>query len=92
MNGRFGGDERGSTIEKFAIAAGIFALASLYLGSAIERMANDGSLPTIAFLAPDQYVATRAKTPEFNALDYMATGSIRGSVVLDPCTDRQDSP
>jgi hypothetical protein len=92
MRARFEGDERGSAIEKFAIAGGLLALASVFLGSTLERMAESGSLPTIALLAPDQYVATRPKTSDFDAIDYTATGSISGRVVLDPCSGRRASP
>ena len=44
----------------------------------------------IAFLSPDQYVAKKSKAPNFNSIDYSATGSVNGqSVILDPCTGRQ---
>jgi hypothetical protein len=92
MRAGFERDERGSAIEKFAIAGGLLALASLFLGSTLEQMAETGGLPTIALLASDQYVATRPKSSGFDAIDYTATGSINGRVVLDPCTGRQTTP
>jgi len=92
MRMRFRGDQGGSAIEKFALVGGLLALASLFLASTLAQIAESGGLPTIAFLAPDQYVATRTKSSGFNAIDYTATGSINGRVVLDPCTGRQESP
>ena len=92
MDERFARDERGSMAEKFAIAAGLVGLASLFLGSTVEQMASTGQLPTIAFLLPDQYVASRSDADKnFNGIDYTATGSVSGRVVLDPCTGRQKS-
>ena len=92
MSVRFEQDERGSAIGRFAIIGGIIGLASMFLGSAVEQMASVGSLPTVAFLTPDQYVATKGKAPNFNAIDYSATGSINGRVVLDPCTGQAKTP
>jgi hypothetical protein len=87
----FAKDRRGSMVEKFAVVAGFIALAAVVGGTSIEQMASAGQLPSIAFLTPDQYVATR-KPNEVNAIDYMATGSINGRILLDPCTGRQKSP
>jgi len=91
MKRRFGDNEGGSAIEKFAIASGLLALASLFLASTLAQIAESGALPSIAFLAPDQYVATKPRPSGFSAIDYTATGSINGRVVLDPCTGRQES-
>jgi hypothetical protein len=92
MGEGFSKNQRGAMIEKVAIVTGLLALASLFLGSEIEQMALNGGLPTIAFLSADQYVATKGKSPNFDAIDYTATGSINGRIVLDPCTGRQKSP
>jgi hypothetical protein len=82
----------GSTVEYFAVGAALVAAAALFVGYSAQQFANDGDLPTIAFLSPDQYVAKKSKSPSFNAIDYSATGSIKGpAIVLDPCTGRQKS-
>ena len=91
MARRFGRDEHGSMVEKFAVAAGVAGLLALFFGTNIERLASAGQLPAIAFLSPDQYVATRSKDSVVDAIDYTATGSIRGRIVLDPCTGMQKS-
>jgi hypothetical protein len=91
MGGRFWKDQRGSMVEKFAVAAGAVSLVALFFGTNLQQMASAGRLPTIAFLSPDQYVAKRGKPDETDAIDYMATGSIAGRIVLDPCTGRQKS-
>jgi hypothetical protein len=88
----FGEDQRGAMVEKFAAAAAVIALVAVIGGTSIEQMASVGRLPSIAFLSPDQYVATRGKPNAVNEIDYMATGSISGRVVLDPCAGRQKSP
>jgi hypothetical protein len=89
MDEGFVKNQRGAMVEKIAIAAGLVALASLFLGSEVAQLASNGSLPTVAFLAPDQYVATKGKGPNFDSVDYTATGSIS---VLDPCTGQRKSP
>jgi hypothetical protein len=92
MAKRFVKDQRGAMVEKFAIAAGLVGLAAVALGSTIEHLASNGEMPTFAFLTPDQSLVTKAKQPNFDSVDYTATGSISGRVVLDPCTGQQKSP
>jgi hypothetical protein len=92
MDESFLKNQRGAMVEKVAVVAGLLALASLFLGSEVEQMALNGALPTVALLAPDQYVATKGKNPNFDSIDYTATGSINGRIVLDPCTGRPKSP
>jgi hypothetical protein len=93
MADRFAEDQRGAMVGKFAAAAAVIALIAVVGGTSIEQMASAGRLPSIAFLSPDQYVATRSKPNSVvDEIDYMATGSITGRVVLDPCTGRQRSP
>ena len=91
MAERFAADQRGSMVEKFAVAAGLIALIAALGGTGVEQLASAGKLPSIALLAPDQYVATRGKPNEADAIDYMATGSISGRILLDPCTGRPKS-
>jgi hypothetical protein len=80
----------GSAIEYFALAAGLTAIAALFVGYSAQQVASEGGLPTIAFLGADEYVAKKSRSPNFNAIDYATTGSIRGQVVvLDPCTGSQ---
>jgi hypothetical protein len=79
MDRGFVRDQRGSAIERVALIAGLLGVASLFFGSELEQLASEGGLPTIAFLSPDQYVATKAKAPNFDSVDYMATGSIKAS-------------
>jgi hypothetical protein len=82
----------GSAVEYFAVGAAVVAAAALFIGYSVEQLASNGGLPTIAFLSPDQYVAKKSRAPSFNAIDYGATGSVKGSaIVLDPCTGRQKS-
>jgi hypothetical protein len=78
-------DQRGAMIEKIALVAGLLGVASLFLGTEVEQLASNGGLPTIALLSPNQYVATKAKVPNFDSVDYMATGSIRAS---ENCANR----
>ena len=93
MANRFAEDQRGAMVEKFAVAAAVIALIAVLGGASVEQLASAGRLPSIAFLSPDQYVATRGKPNSVvDEIDYMATGSISGRVVLDPCTGRQKSP
>ncbi|HLJ70757.1 MAG TPA: hypothetical protein VKU03_05530 [Roseiarcus sp.] len=89
MAWRFATDQRASTVEKFAVAAAAIGLLAFLCGTSVEQLASAGRLPTVAFLQPDQYVATRDKPNETGAIDYMATGSINGRIVLDPCTGRR---
>jgi hypothetical protein len=77
MDWDFVRDQRGSTIEKIALIAGLLGVASLFFGSELEQLASEGGLPTIAFLSPDQYIVNKAKAPNFDSVDYMATGSIK---------------
>jgi hypothetical protein len=91
MAERFLEDRRGSMVEKFAVAAGLIGLVAALGGTSVEQLASAGRLPSIAFLAPDQYVATRGKPNEADAIDYTATGSIGGRILLDPCTGRPKS-
>ncbi len=91
MADHFGEDQRGAMVEKFAVAAALIALVAVVGGTSVEQMASAGRLPSLA-LSPDQYVATRGKPSVVDELDYTATGSISGRVVLDPCTGRQKSP
>jgi hypothetical protein len=80
----------GSAVEFFAVGGVLVAAAALFVGYSAQELARDGDLPTIAFLSPDQYVAKKSKAPSFNAIDYTATGSVKGqTIVLDPCTGRQ---
>jgi hypothetical protein len=82
----------GSAVEFFAVGGVLVAAAALFVGYSAQELARDGDLPTIAFLSPDQYVAKKSKAPSFNAIDYTATGSLKGqTIVLDPCTGRQKS-
>jgi hypothetical protein len=82
----------GSAVEFFAVGGVLVAAAALFVGYSAQELARDGDLPTIAFLSPDQYVAKKSKAPSFNAIDYTATGSVKGqTIVLDPCTGRQKS-
>ena len=92
MANRFAEDQRGAMVEKFAAAAAVIALVAVIGGTSVEQMASNGRLPSIAFLSPDEYVATRGKPKVVDEIDYMATGSISGRVMLDPCTGRQKSP
>jgi hypothetical protein len=92
MANRFAEDQRGAMVEKFAVAAAVIALIAVLGGASVEQLASAGRLPSIAFLSPDQYVATRGKPNVVDEIDYTATGSISGRVVLDPCTGRQKSP
>jgi hypothetical protein len=88
-------NRNGSTIEYFAVAAGLIATLALFVGYSAQQLASDGDLPTIALLNSDQYIATKARPPSFNTIDYATTGSVgRGQgqvIVLDPCTGRQKS-
>jgi hypothetical protein len=79
MDEGFAKDRRGSMVERIALIAGLLGVASLFFGTEVEQLASNGGLPTIAFLSPNQYVATKAKAPNFDSVDYMATGSIKPS-------------
>ncbi len=83
--------ERGGMIEKVAVVAGGLAIAGLLLGESAKNVAASGGLPTIAFLAPGEYVTSRPK-PTFTSIDYATTGSINERIILDPCTGRQKTP
>jgi hypothetical protein len=87
MGEHFANDRRGAMVEKFAMAAGLVGIVALVLGSTVEQLASNGNFPVIAFLTPDQQVVAKPKGG--GSVDYMATGSIQGRLVLDPCTGRQ---
>jgi hypothetical protein len=90
MGEHFARDLRGAMVERFAMAAGLVGIVALFLGSTVEQLASNGHFPVIAFLTPDQQVVPRAKSDGVvDAIDYTATGSIQGRLVLDPCTGRQ---
>ena len=90
MTGGFGSTEAARPSNIFAVGGVLVAAAALFVGYSAQELARDGDLPTIAFLSPDQYVAKKSKAPSFNAIDYTATGSVKGqTIVLDPCTGRQ---
>jgi hypothetical protein len=92
MTSGFWKNRSGSTVEYFAVAAGLIAVLALFVGYSAQQLASEGELPTIALLGSDQYVATKSRSPSFNAIDYATTGSIKGQVVvLDPCTGRSKS-
>jgi hypothetical protein len=90
MKSKFWKHHSGSAVEYFAVGAALVAAAALFVGYSAQQWAAEGDLPTIAFLSPDQYVAKKTKAPNFNSIDYTATGSVNGQrIVLDPCTGRQ---
>jgi hypothetical protein len=84
-------DRRGAMIEKAAVTAGVLALAGLLGGEAFKNMSANGGFPSVAFLAPGEYVASRPKQT-FTSIDYATTGSINERIVLDPCTGLQKTP
>jgi hypothetical protein len=92
MLARFWKQQSGSAVEFFAIGGVLVAAAALFVGYSAQELAREGDFPTVAFLSPDQYVAKKSKSPSFNAIDYSATGSVRGqTIILDPCTGLQKS-
>jgi hypothetical protein len=92
MISKFCRNDSGSAVEFFAIGGVFVAAIALFVGYSAQQFASEGELPTIAFLSPDQYVAKKSKAPNFNSIDYSATGSVNGqSIILDPCTGRQKS-
>jgi hypothetical protein len=92
MRARFWKHQGGSAVEFFAVGGVLVAAAALFVGYSAQELARQGDLPTIAFLSPDQYVAKKSRAPSFNAIDYGATGSVKGqTIILDPCTGLQKS-
>ena len=92
MIARFWKHQGGSAIEFFAVGGVLVAAAALFVGYSAQELAREGDFPTVAFLSPDQYVAKKSKAPSFNAIDYSATGSVKGqTIILDPCTGLQKS-
>ena len=90
MIARFWKHRSGSAVEFFAVGGVLVAAAALFVGYSAQELAREGNFPTVAFLSPDQYVAKKTKAPNFNSIDYTATGSVNGQrIVLDPCTGRQ---
>jgi hypothetical protein len=90
MDDSFEEERRGSLVTRVAIIAGFIIIASTFAGATVERMARAGSLPTIALLQPNQYVAT--KSSETIGIDFTPTGSIAGRLLLNPCASPPMTP
>ena len=89
-------DRRGAAQQTLAISAALVALASVAASSLLERMARDGSFPTIAFIDSRGSIALGPQAakvsgngPIFNSIDHTVTGSISRPIILDPCTGKQ---
>jgi hypothetical protein len=87
----FWADKRGSGIQTLAISAAVIGLASVAASSALEKFAQAGGFPTIAFIDSHSFPApgSGGKAPVFNNVDTSATASINRPVILDPCTGKQ---
>jgi hypothetical protein len=90
MDESFEVERRGSLVARFAVMAGLIIVASTFAGASVEQMAREGTLPSIALLEPNQYVAT--KSSEAAGIDFTPTGSIVGRVVLSPCASQPTTP
>jgi hypothetical protein len=90
MDESFEEERRGSLVARVAIIAGFIIVASTFAGATVEQMARAGNLPSIALLAPNQYVAT--KSSESAGIDFTPTGSISGRVLLSPCANQSGTP
>jgi hypothetical protein len=87
---QFWRDKRGTALEKYAIGGLVATLSAFFIGHAAEQYANNGELPSLAFLEPGLSSAAKSKSAKFNSVDFATTGSIKGQVVvLDPCTGQQ---
>jgi hypothetical protein len=87
---RFLRDRRGSALERYAIGGLVATLGAFFVGHAVEQYSTNGELPSLAFLEPGFSSTAKSKSTKFNSIDYVATGSTRGQVViLDPCTGQQ---
>jgi hypothetical protein len=86
-------DQRGSGVQTLAISAAVIALASMAASSALDKFAQAGGFPTIAFIdSKGSYTlgaAGAGKAPVFNNIDTTATASIGRPIILDPCTGKQ---
>jgi hypothetical protein len=72
-------DTRGSAFDKIAITCAVISLVCVLGAHGIDRMAQSGNLPTLAFHHDE-------RAPN---VDYTATASIPRrvqGVTLDPCT------
>lgn len=92
----FWADRRGSGIQALAISAAVIGLASVAASSALDKFAQAGGFPTIAFIDSSslpQYGGGQAggggKAPVFNNVDASSTASINRPIILDPCTGKQ---
>ena len=84
-------DRRGSGLQTLAISAAVIALASVAASSALDKFAQAGGFPTIAFIDSHTLTQTNGagKAPIFNTVDSSTTASINRPIILEPCTGKQ---
>lgn len=76
-------------IEFTVIAAIAIAAACVMIGQSAERYA-DSEASAVADATPQ---SNGKNTPNFNAIDYATTGSVKGqTVVLSPCAGQPAAP
>ncbi|MBV9220708.1 MAG: hypothetical protein JOY94_14925 [Methylobacteriaceae bacterium] len=90
--------ERGSTLRVFANAAALTAVAAVGLASLLDRATRDGGKAIVALWQPKGETLIRpsglggaaSAATQLGNLDTMPTGSIGRSIILDPCTGKQE--
>ena len=71
---------KGSAVDKFALFCAVVSIVCVFGAHGMDKLAQSGSLPTIAFASPGGR----------GAVDYAPTASIPGQVAkvqLNPCVD-----
>ena len=71
---------KGSAVDKFALFCAVVSIVCVFGAHGMDKLAQNGSLPTIAFASPGGH----------GAVDYAPTASIPGQVAkvqLNPCVD-----
>ncbi|MBV8568848.1 MAG: hypothetical protein JO163_13135 [Methylobacteriaceae bacterium] len=90
--------ERGSALRAFANAAALTAVAAVGLASLLDRATRDGGKAIVALWQPKGETLIRpsglggaaSAATQLGNLDTMPTGSIGRSIILDPCTGKQE--
>ena len=87
----FWNEQRGSGLQTLAISAAVIALASVAASSALDKFAQAGGFPTIAFIASNTlaHSAGAGKTPVFTNVDNSSTASVDRPVAAGPCPGKQ---
>ena len=86
----FAANRRGSTVQKFSLAAGAIAFSAIVATHFLSTWTKANQIGTISALQPGHGAhPTRVIRPGSDEVDFGPTGAIARSVTLDPCTGKE---